>query len=54
MTGTGWGVPERKGPGDVRDAGKEGEMGEIGKIAQHSVIFCNRKSTKKREPTKIG
>ena len=30
------------------------EVGEIRKIMQQCAIFCNRKSEKRREPTKIG
>ena len=30
------------------------EVGEIAKIRQPCAIFCNRKRTKRQEPTKIG
>ena len=39
-----------------REAGLLGwwEVGEIAKIRQPCAIFCNRKRTKRQEPTKIG
>ncbi len=52
----------RLGAGEVREAGEERAGSESPKVAgtensknsQHFVIFCNRNSTKRREPLRMG
>ena len=55
--------PGERGAGGIQVVGEEGAesgipkvagSGEIRKSTQHCTIFCNQKSTKRREPTIIA